>query len=75
MSNLEKINRSLGNLEGKVDFIISKMEQQDADDRAFDERLRHTEVKSARNSVIGGGVVSVALMFIKEVVTRATSGT
>lgn len=72
MSSLDEINRSIGRLEGKVDGILSQLNTKNEQDQNFDERLRDTEVKSARIGAVSGSLFSVALMFIKEVFTGPT---
>lgn len=66
MSDLESINRSLGQLEGKIDSIITEQQRQNKRDELFDKRLRNTELKGAQNGAIGGGLIAIAITLIKE---------
>jgi len=66
MSDLDEINRSLGQLEGKIDSILTEQKRQSKRDDMLDKRLRNTEITGARNGAIGGGLITIAITLIKE---------
>ena len=74
MTELNKINNSIGQLEGKMDLIIAWQEKQDSRDEKMDERLRKTENRSAVNGLVSGGLVSGLILVIKELLKTSTTG-
>jgi len=72
MSDLEEINRSIGNLEGKIDLMLKEQSRQNKRDETLDARLRTTEVKAARNGLVSGGLIAITISIIKESIKSAT---
>lgn len=66
MSDSVDIARELGSISATLKHIKETQETQGTTLTAMDERLRKVETKSAINGAVAGGVLGVAVAFIKD---------
>jgi len=62
----EDIARELGSISATLDHIKKTQETQGKTLAGVDERLRKVETRSAINGAVTGGVMAVAVAFIKD---------
>jgi hypothetical protein len=61
MANNEQIFQKLGELDAKVDILLENQKD-------HGERLRESEIKAAKNGAYTGGIVAIAIGFIKDTI-------
>jgi len=61
-----EIMRAIGRLEGKVDGLADGIKDQSNKIDKMDDRVRKTELRSAANGMVAGGVMAVGIVMIRE---------
>lgn len=61
MANNEQIFQKLGELDAKVDILLDNQKN-------HGERLRESEIQAAKNGMYTGGIVALAITFIKDAI-------
>ncbi len=62
--NSDELLRAIGQLEGKVDSVISNQHRHDTSLNSISDRLNKVETKAAVNGAFSGGIVSIGIGFI-----------
>ena len=66
--------RAIGKLEGKMDLVIDAQDMQGKKLDGIDGRLQTVEKKAAVNGAVAGGVLSVGVLILREVISNIASG-
>lgn len=62
----EQVARELGSIQATLDHIKATQDAHTAKLNRIDDRVRKVETKSALNGAVTGGIVAIAVAFIKD---------